>query len=675
MAAEFVPGLVSVIVPTYNRAHILPATMDTIWAQDYRPIELVVADDGSTDDTRSVVDRWSDEHAGHDDFTVRYVHQQNAGQAAARDLGLVESTGEYLQLLDSDDHMHPERLSTMVRAARDIAGFQMAVSAFAPVDEEGRALRRPIQPELEVRDLVGLHIWGCMWLGSVMFHRDFVREVGLLRPELHWGEDWEWGIRVAMRTVPERCAVVRKSLTYYRRHEGPRVVTAEHGREQMMLLVQTARRLLTCERMPMRYHDLVAMKMVSEYIRQDQKGFDCLRTACELPSSLGLKVSVSPLCVLGTLFGTKRVAPLWRHVWAALRWLRRRRRREEEPHVEYEIRPRTYRGRAIPAEYEPDLVSVIVPTYNRADLLPGAMDSVWAQTYRPIELIVVDDGSTDGTREVVSAWVQEHDGDAQFVTRYLRHENSGVGLTRALGVVESRGEYLQFLDSDDYLAPERLSVLVQEARTIPGFQTIVSDTVVVDTGGEVMEVLRQPDPSSPYRIWWSMRLPLGPQAPLHHRSFIREVGFFRPEIPYGEDWEFGVRIACLCDPARCRKVDRPLSYWRQHGGQRLVDASGSAEELETLEPALRALGRLPGLRPRHHDVCAMMLVRFFTDRPGHDRRFLLRALRLPCSLRMKCKLLVLLALTHCIGASGATALSRTLRKIGRRKRPLQNEAL
>ena len=100
----------------------------------------------------------------------------------------------------------------------------------------------------------------------------------------------------------------------------------------------------------------------------------------------------------------------------------------------------------------PGLVSIVVPTYNRASLLPEALASVLAQTYRPIECIVVDDGSTDGTEECMRPWCARSKAGLEF--RYLRQNRRGGCAARNRGLCESRGEFIGFLDSDDQLLPE-----------------------------------------------------------------------------------------------------------------------------------------------------------------------------------------------------------------------------
>ncbi len=134
--------------------------------------------------------------------------------------------------------------------------------------------------------------------------------------------------------------------------------------------------------------------------------------------------------------------------------------------------PATCHGRWMSEDYEPGLVSVIVPTYNRERFLVEAMDSVWAQTYRPVELIVVDDGSTDNTPRVVEEWGCKCAGDEAFELRYSQQENKGAPAARNLGLIESRGEYIQYLDSDDLLLPGKLAVAVESLRRHDGAQYV-----------------------------------------------------------------------------------------------------------------------------------------------------------------------------------------------------------
>ena len=116
--------------------------------------------------------------------------------------------------------------------------------------------------------------------------------------------------------------------------------------------------------------------------------------------------------------------------------------------------PRTDRSEDAPT------VSVIIPTYNRAHLLPRALESVLAQTFEDLEVLVVDDGSTDGTEAVVTGYDDR--------VRYLRQpQNAGVSAARNRGLREARGEFVAFLDSDDEWFPEKLARQVERFRELP----------------------------------------------------------------------------------------------------------------------------------------------------------------------------------------------------------------
>jgi GT2 family glycosyltransferase len=127
---------------------------------------------------------------------------------------------------------------------------------------------------------------------------------------------------------------------------------------------------------------------------------------------------------------------------------------------------------------EPGLVSVLIPTYNRAYILRQAIASVFAQTYRPIEVVVVDDGSTDNTRQIISEMKQE--------VRYIYQENGGLASARNTGLAAARGEFIAFQDSDDLWMPWKLEVQVALLRKYPQVAVIGTDLNVVNAQGKVV---------------------------------------------------------------------------------------------------------------------------------------------------------------------------------------------
>ena len=133
---EMLPGLVSVVIPTYNRAHCLRRSIESCLNQTYSPVEVIVVDDGSTDSTPEVVEKMVSEW-GVD--AIRYVQQRNQGACVARNRGLDLARGEFVQFLDSDDILLHKKFSMQVSALRSNQ-WPVAVCDFANAVEENGTL-------------------------------------------------------------------------------------------------------------------------------------------------------------------------------------------------------------------------------------------------------------------------------------------------------------------------------------------------------------------------------------------------------------------------------------------------------------------------------------------------------------------------------------------------------
>lgn len=116
------------------------------------------------------------------------------------------------------------------------------------------------------------------------------------------------------------------------------------------------------------------------------------------------------------------------------------------------------------------LVSIIVPAYNQANYLPEALNSVQAQTYTNWECIIVNDGSPDNTEKVALNFCKK---DVRF--KYIKKENGGLSSARNAGLNEAKGDWIQFLDSDDYIEPEKLRLSIDLIRQNPDLQLVVSN--------------------------------------------------------------------------------------------------------------------------------------------------------------------------------------------------------
>ena len=193
---------------------------------------------------------------------------------------------------------------------------------------------------------------------------------------------------------------------------------------------------------------------------------------------------------------------------------------------------------------EPNLVSVIIPTYNRAGLIVETLDSVKEQQYRPIEIIVIDDGSEDNTGTVVKDWAELLNDD-KLTVAYHRQKNQGVASARNRGIKESQGTYIQLLDSDDKLHPKKISSQVQLLKS--HVQTEYTYCLTDYFGGEGSLQKVGYDLSDHGLQRALVENPYQTSAALYARGLVSRAGPFGRDLAPVDDWEFAIRAYLAAD--------------------------------------------------------------------------------------------------------------------------------
>ncbi len=219
------------------------------------------------------------------------------------------------------------------------------------------------------------------------------------------------------------------------------------------------------------------------------------------------------------------------------------------------------------------LVSVLMPAYNHAPYIGAAVESVLGQTYAHLELIVVDDASTDDTWAVLQSF-----GDARM--RVSRHDrNQGAHVTLNDAMAQARGQYVAILNSDDVYHPERLQTLLAEAEAAatPDFFAF-TDVAFIDQAGRFVPDndraraywrLCRDCRDSPAELWFVVGNPaLSTSNFFFSRSLLGKVGAF-VSLRYTHDWDWALRAAGVCTPAWIRK--QRLRY-RVHPASTLSEA-------------------------------------------------------------------------------------------------------
>lgn len=200
---EHQSGLVSVIIPTYNRADCICAGIDSVLAQTYKDYEVIVVDDGSTDNTKQVLQPYIDRNR------IEYIYQKNAGCAAARNSGIRISRGEWIAFLDSDDRWHPEylecqmkcleRLSTKVSIANvspDYKGKNDSVGQHNNLelrDDNFQFVSDPLEITLVRNELT-------VTLQGMVIERKLIEQLGGFDERVFWASDRRFILRLATAT-------------------------------------------------------------------------------------------------------------------------------------------------------------------------------------------------------------------------------------------------------------------------------------------------------------------------------------------------------------------------------------------------------------------------------------------------------------------------------------------
>ncbi|HSY52282.1 MAG TPA: glycosyltransferase [Thermoanaerobaculia bacterium] len=202
-------------------------------------------------------------------------------------------------------------------------------------------------------------------------------------------------------------------------------------------------------------------------------------------------------------------------------------------------------------------ISVIIPTYNYGRFLGEAIDSALAQSYSALEIIVVDDGSTDDTTRVLDAY-----GDR---IRAIRQDNQGVGAARNAGIAAARGKYVAFLDSDDIWKPEKLERQIALFAADPDLGLVHCGAESFDNEGKTLSVLL-----SGMEGWVASELlrldreviTAPGSGTLVPKRVAEEIGGFDPRLQPSEDWDFCYRLAVRY---RVGFVPEVLVRYRLHG--------------------------------------------------------------------------------------------------------------
>jgi glycosyltransferase involved in cell wall biosynthesis len=521
--------VVSVIIPCYKQGRYLAEAIQSCLDQDYTEKEIIVVNDGSPDNTREVARSFGDR--------IVYIEQENRGLSAARNAGIRAAAGDYVALLDSDDVLLPGSLAVRAAFLDDHEDITLVCSDVVLFDEGGdmglkSAFSGKPKKAANLRwETVGYYISA----NSAMVRRRAFDKAGLFDEGLRGGaEDWLMWVKMSRFF---NMAYLDRPLTRYRIHGE----SATSDSNRINLANRSAVR------------SIVDTPELRGYPRHFRSRLLYYRFA----TSWRVEPKEKALAYLFRAFATSPFEMSFGLGVIRRGIARTMARRRPEPGLhpgrhatEAETTSAPLRGgREFPR------VSIIIPCFNQGLFLRQAIQSVLDQGYPDTEIIVVNDGSTDNTREAARCF-----GDRIV---YIEQENGGVSVARNTAVARATGPYLAFLDSDDTMLANSLPwrVAVLNARSEIGL--VCGDALTMDQRGGL--ILKSKGSRSPRRKngfrWETVEFCATTSTVMVRKECMERAGPFETVLRQGQDWYQWVKLSPVCEMAY---LDTPLAFYRLH---------------------------------------------------------------------------------------------------------------
>jgi len=411
MAFAFDRDLVSVCLPAQNEAAHVYSAIESLLGQSYRNLEILVVDDGSTDETRAVVQSF-------DDARVQLIaHDVQMGRSARLNEMLAAARGTFIAFMDADAVCRSDRIARQVACLR--SGYELAGS-YVAMGRSPALVRRVHQPSLDEAELVRSILFGeALHTTSMMVKRSLLEGRDGLSFPSRWDLAADYAAWAKLILSGRAKAFITPAPLVFKRSR-PKADAVEDPRP------------MTFEANEVRAQLMAPLGIAHEVIALHNK-------------ALVRPVSEAEISILTDLHQQQLAQALPQAFTAG--------------HVSYPQNTCDIPLALVAAKPRSRQATVIIPAYNVAGHLDTCVRSVLAQNPDYVEVVLIDDGSTDNTPELCADLEREF--GAQF--RFFRQDNAGPSVARNAGVAQAEGDYVFFLDGDDYLAPSALETLLRQA--------------------------------------------------------------------------------------------------------------------------------------------------------------------------------------------------------------------
>ncbi|MBN2210285.1 MAG: glycosyltransferase family 2 protein [Sedimentisphaerales bacterium] len=458
---------IDIIISLYNKAGTIGRAIRSVQQQTMANWRLIVVDDGSTDAGPSIVEQMQV-----DDGRIVLIRQKNAGPGAARNRGLAEATATFAAFLDADDEWLPDYLANSLAALRDSDAAATAAMYYEWPEQRNMTAywrRRGITPgdyRLGPNDgprrLDDLTCF--MHVGTCLFRTEIVRKYDGFydKDRCVTGEDTTLFLRLA---INENIRVITTPAARHHREDSGLTTNFERPIAPFLMDPEVVLAYAPTDRRNWVRATLVqiALRSAIGRARQGQKEWP-QRLMRDFPEMRRYRFSWLRLRL--TLLPGR-----WFPYWVRLKCfvgppVRRKLRRlmQHSGGAPQKTSPEAALTQPIPCSLEGG-VSVVIPAYNSERYIARAIESVLGQTLPPQEIIVVDDGSTDGTLKALEPYRDR--------IQIVRQTNAGASAARNAGIQKAQGKWIAFLDADDEWLPEHLA---RQAQVLNNHPTLIWST-------------------------------------------------------------------------------------------------------------------------------------------------------------------------------------------------------
>ena len=426
----------SIIIPTYNSSTYIKPCLESVINQDEKNIEILIIDDGSTDDTVAILNEYASK-----DVRIRIFRQEHQNAGAARNLGIRNAQGEYFFFLDADDFFEDNLVSSAVKRCREthadlcvykIKQYYNDTKKFESANFDFVEKNFPPKKVFTASDMPENIFNSFMnWAWNKCFSADFIKKYNIRFQEISKTNDFYF---VAVCLLNAKITVLRKELVYYRKNTG--VSTQD-----------------TNDRAPCDF--LKAFDAVQEYMVKNniyemyKKSFIRHKVGGIVYNLLSLKTLQAFITLFYNIKSMHNHCEFIKNtnIFNILnngeRYFDIFLLNVDQFIKKYKLSLSTVKNLE---DTEMVKVSVLVPTLNVRPYIEECIDSIINQTLKEIEIICIDAGSTDGTLEVLQHYTQK---DARV--RLLQSDKKSYGYQMNLGLDAAKGEYIGIVESDDYI--------------------------------------------------------------------------------------------------------------------------------------------------------------------------------------------------------------------------------